>query len=60
MHALSNRTSRSKKQGLDSIWVDETGSQEGLASGAGYDGIIVTTTVKQDHGPIQTRENCVS
>ena len=54
MHALSNRTSRSKKQGLDSIWVDETGSQEGLASGAGYDGIIVTTTVKQDHGPIQT------
>ncbi|KAJ4299585.1 hypothetical protein N0V90_004831 [Kalmusia sp. IMI 367209] len=58
LNTISSKTSRSRKNmGLDttdSMWVDDASSQEGLAPAPKHDGIMVTTTLQQDHGPRKT------
>jgi hypothetical protein len=52
MNTISSKTTRSKKKGLettDTLWLDDTSSQEGLAPEPQHDGIMVTTTLQQSH-----------
>jgi hypothetical protein len=55
MSTVSGKTRRDRKNvGLDttdSIWANDTGSQDGLTSGTKQNEIMVTTTLQQDHGP---------